>query len=133
LNGRRLKLRVLLDEGVPLEVGRTFERHGHEVIPFEEAVKRGARDELVCAAAEANDALLVAFDNDMRQVARRQGIGAARFKRLNLLKFTCSEPMAARRLEEAMSLIEHEWAVAAQKTGRRLYVEIGTHVLRSFR
>jgi predicted nuclease of predicted toxin-antitoxin system len=124
---------VLLDEGVPLEVARTFARHGHEVIPFEEAVKRGSRDELVCAAAEANDALLVAFDNDMKQAARRHGIGPARFKRLNLLQFTCSEPMAAARLDEAMSLIEHEWMVAAQKIGRRLYVEISTHVLRSFR
>jgi predicted nuclease of predicted toxin-antitoxin system len=133
LNGGRPRLRVLLDEGVPRDVGRTFEQHGHEVIPFEEAVQRGARDELVCAAAEANAALLVAFDNDMRQAARRQGIGSVRFKRLNLLKFTCPEPMAAKRLEEAMSLVEHEWAVAAQTTGRRLYVEISTHVLRSFR
>ena len=133
MNGSRPRLRVLLDEGVPQEVGRVFERHGHEVIPFEEAVQRGARDELVCAAAEANAALLVAFDNDMKQAARRQGIGSTRFKRLNLLKFTCSEPMAARRLAEAMSLIEHEWTHAEQATGRRVYVEISTHVLRTFR
>jgi predicted nuclease of predicted toxin-antitoxin system len=118
---------------VPQDVGRIFEERGHEVIPFEEAVKRGARDELVCAAAEANDALLVAFDNDMKQVARRYGVGSTRFKRLNLLKFTCPEPMAAKRLAEAMSLIEHEWAVAEQSTGRRVYLEVSTHVLRTFR
>jgi hypothetical protein len=133
LNGRRLRLRVLLDEGVPQDVGRTFEQHGHEVIPFEDAVRRGARDELVCAAAEANAALLVVYDNDMKQAARRHGVGSARFKRLNLLKFTCPEPMAASRLAEAMSLIEHEWAVAEKSIGRRVYVEISTHVLRTFR
>jgi predicted nuclease of predicted toxin-antitoxin system len=133
LNGRQLRLRVLLDEGVPRDVGRTFELHGHDVMPFEESVKRGARDELVCAAAEANDALLVSFDNDMKQAARRHGTSPARFKQLNLLKFTCPEPMAAKRLAEAMSLLEHEWMVAEQSAGRRVYMEISTHVLRTFR
>jgi predicted nuclease of predicted toxin-antitoxin system len=118
---------------VPRDVGRTFELHGHDVMPFEESVKRGARDELVCAAAEANDALLVSFDNDMKQAARRHGTSPARFKQLNLLKFTCPEPMAAKRLAEAMSLLEHEWMVAEQSAGRRVYMEISTHVLRTFR
>jgi predicted nuclease of predicted toxin-antitoxin system len=118
---------------VPRAVGEIFEQHGHEVIPFEEAVKRGARDELVCAVAEANAALLVAFDNDMKQAARRHGVSAARFRRLNLLKFTCPEPMAAARLAEAMSLIEHEWRVAEQSTGRRVYIEVSTHVFRTYR
>ncbi len=63
---------------------------------------------MVCIAAEANDALLVAFDNDMKQLARRHGINLARFKRLNLLKFECEEPRAADRLEAAVSLLEHE-------------------------
>ena len=45
--------------------------------PFEEVVARGSKDELVCIAAEANEALLVAFDNDMKQLARRHGVTAA--------------------------------------------------------
>lgn len=103
------------------------------MIPFDKAVTRGSRDELVCIAAEANDAILVAFDNDMKQAARRQGINSTRFKRLSLLKFACEEPMAGKRLEEAMSLVEHEWLVSTEKAARRLFVEIGTHVLRSHR
>src|SRR5207253_426691 len=112
LSEKRPKLRVLLDEGVPAEVGRTFIRHGYELLPFESVVMRGSRDELVCIAAEANDALLVAFDNDMKQMARRHGVTPARFKQLNLLEFECDEPNAAARLEEAMSLLEHEWDVS---------------------
>jgi len=127
------KLLVLLDEGVPAEVGNVFRRHGHEVIPFKEALTLGSADELVCAAAEANNALLVAYDNDMKQYVRRQGRGLDRFKRLHLLKFNCPEPMAAKRLEEAMSLIENEWAVAQQTTARRVYVEINVHDIRTFR
>lgn len=94
---------MLLDEGVPAAVGAIFLQHGHKPIPFEDVVSRGSRDELVCVAAEANDALLVAFDNDMKQLARRHGLTPARFKDLNLLKFECEERNAADRLGEAMS------------------------------
>jgi len=50
-----LKILVLLDEGVPAEVGQVFRRHAHEVIPFEDVSTPGSVDELVCAAAEANN------------------------------------------------------------------------------
>jgi predicted nuclease of predicted toxin-antitoxin system len=88
---------------------------------------------LVCVAAEANDALLVAYDNDMKQLARRHGITPARFKRLNLLKFECEEPKAAERLEGAMSLLEHEWEIATRNPAHRLFVVIGKQVLRTHR
>lgn len=89
---------------------------------------------MVCIAAEANDALLVAFDNDMKQLARRHGITPARFKRLNLLKFECEEPNAAGRLEAAMSLLEHEWDVSRRSgASHRLFVVIGKQVLRTHR
>ncbi len=110
-----------------------FSRHGHEVIPFDDVLTPGSADELVCAAAEANNALLVAYDNDMKQYVRRRGEGPDRFKRLHLLKFNCPEPMAAKRLEEAMSMIENEWGVAHQKAARRVYVEVGMHDIRTFR
>ena len=133
MNERRPTLRVLLDEGVPTEVGRTFEAHGHEVVPFEKTLKRGSHDTLVCRAAEANDAVLVAFDKDLKAIARRLGVGRERFKRLSLIHFQCPEPMAANRLEEAMSFVEHEWLVSSTKTARRLHVSISNHVLRSYR
>lgn len=126
------RLRVLLDEGVPAAVGLTFIRYGHTLIPFEDAVPRGSRDELVCAAAEANDALLVAFDNDMKQLARRHGVTPARFKQLSLLKFECEEPKAADRLAQAMSLVEHEWDIS-RRARSRLFVVIGKQVLRTHR
>ena len=88
---------------------------------------------MVCIAAEANDALLVAFDNDMKQLARRHGVTPARFRRLNLLEFECEEPRAADRLEEAMSLLEHEWEVSRGGGARRVFVVIGKQVLRTHR
>ena len=124
---------VLLDEGVPAEVGEIFRLHGHSVIPFEDVLTLGVADELVCAAAQANNALLVAYDNDMKQYVRRQGKGPDRFKNLHLLKFNCPEPMAGKRLEEAMSMVVNEWIIAHQKEARRVYVEISTHDIRTFR
>jgi hypothetical protein len=37
--------------------------------------------------------------------------------------------LAAKRLEQAMSLIEHEWQFSSEKASRRLWVEIGAHHL----
>jgi Domain of unknown function (DUF5615) len=107
---------LLLDEGAPADVGKTFQQHGHEVIPFEEVVKRGSDDVIVWTAAIANEAILVGFDNDMKAAARRYGIYGDRFKRLSIIKFVCPEPMAAKRLAFAMSLIEHEWIISTRKS-----------------
>ena len=133
MSGARIKLRVLLDEGAPAAVGKTFEKFGHALVPYKKVLKPGADDVLVCKAALANDAILVAFDKDMKRIAREFGIGKDRFSRLSVLKFTCPEPMASKRLELAMSFVEHEWQAADAKAARRLYVEISTHVLRSWR
>lgn len=133
MNDQKPSLRVLLDEGVPDAVAKAFKSHAHEVVPFEEAIQRGSKDALVCRAAEANDAILVAFDRDMKEAAKRLGVAGGRFKRLNLIYLQCTEPMAAKRLLVAMSFVEHEWLVSTEKVARRLHVSIGTHVLRSHR
>jgi predicted nuclease of predicted toxin-antitoxin system len=124
---------VLLDEGVPAQVADVFSTYGHTIISFESVLTPGVADELVCAAAIANAALLVAYDNDMKQYVRRRGQGPDRFRNLHLLKFNCPEPMAAARLESAMSMIVNEWVVAHEKVARRVYVEINTHDIRTFR
>jgi predicted nuclease of predicted toxin-antitoxin system len=123
----------VLDEGVPINVGQAFESNGHEIILFNDVVKRGSDDALVLRAAEANEAVLVACDGDMKYVAKQRRISNERFKLLNLIKLSCPEPMAHKRVAFAMSFIEHEWNVSTAKVARRLFVEIGTHFLRSNR
>lgn len=107
--------------------------NGHKVIPFEDVLQHGSNDIMVCTAAQANDAVLVAFDKDMKTLAKRWGVGAERFKRLNLIRFSCKKPMGVERLKQAMSLIEHEWQISDAKAARRLFVEIGTDVIRTYR
>lgn len=69
----------------------------------------------------------------MKQLAKDNGVGNGRFKKLNLLKLSCAEPIAASRVKEAMSLIEHEWMVEKKEDSRRLFVEIATNVIRTWR
>jgi predicted nuclease of predicted toxin-antitoxin system len=134
LNGDRPVLKFFLDEGVPDSVAVVIRDRGHQAVLLRESgVARGSPDQVVCAFAEATDAILVALDADMKRVAQGYGAGAGRFRRLNLLKLSCAEPNAARRVREAMSLIEHEWLVERPGRGRKLFVEIGIDVIRTMR
>jgi predicted nuclease of predicted toxin-antitoxin system len=126
-------LRIFTDEGVPDSVGDCFAACGHHVIRLREAVATGSPDPLVCAAAEANDAILVALDGDMRALAQRRGVGQRRFRTLSLIKVSCKVTRAGERIKAAMSLIEHEWLYGAEQADRRLFMEIGTDVIRTFR
>ena len=129
----RPKLRFFLDEGVADSVGRFLESEGHVVILLRHSITTGSKDPLVCVAAEANDAILVAHDADMRGLAKRYGVTNGRFKRLSLIKLSCTEPRAVDRLREALSLIEHEWEVSRRMAARRLFVEVSKDVIRTMR
>ena len=115
-------LKLFLDEGVPDSVGRCFAAVGHQVIHFRDAAVPGSPDQLVCAVSEANDAILVALDGDMRKIAQRRGVGHRRFRRLSLIKLSCRESRAAERVNAAMSLIEHEWQWGLKERDRRIFV-----------
>jgi predicted nuclease of predicted toxin-antitoxin system len=126
-------LPLFLDEGAPKSVGTYFKEQGHNVTFLEEALARGSADILVSEVAVRSNAILVAVDKDMRQIAKRHGIGSVRFKRLNLLQFRCTAIQSIHRAKEACSLIEHEWGIASMKTARRFWVEVGDSYIRTYR
>lgn len=127
------ELRVLLDEGVPISVKEVFESFGYKVIRQQDVLPQGASDLLVARTARLNEAVLVATDKDMSRIAGRYGRADDRFSDLSLIKIGCPEPLAAQRLAQAMSLIEHEWKYSCEKAARKLYIEIGGHFLRTYR
>jgi predicted nuclease of predicted toxin-antitoxin system len=126
-------LKLALDEGVPDSVGKVFVEAGHKVILLNKTLPRGSSDQFVCGFAQMNDAILVATDGDMKQIARGHGVGASKYRRLSLLKLSCREPRAAERVRAAMTLIEHEWHCGAQAVGRRLFMEILDSAIRTNR
>jgi len=85
--------------------------------------------------AIANSAIFVAIDNDVKGFARRYGTAQRgdRFDRLNLIHLRCGEVLAAKRIDQAMSFVEHEWAITEEKIARRMWIDIGPHYLRSHR
>ena len=133
MRGARPKLRFFLDEGVADSVGVFLEGEGHFVIRLRESITTGSKDPLVCVAAEANDAILVAHDADMKGLTKRYGVSNGRFKRLSLIKLSVPEPRAVDRLREAISLIEHEWEISETKAARRLFIDIMRDVIRTMR
>jgi predicted nuclease of predicted toxin-antitoxin system len=126
---------VLLDEGAPDSVGRVFAQRGHTVIYHREVLPQGAPDEVVCAAALTNDAILIAVDGDMKRLAKRYGTTPenTRFARLSLIRIGCNGALSAQRVDQAMTLIEHEWGFTAAKAARRLWIDIGPHNIRTLR
>ena len=127
-------MRFFLDEGVPHGVGRFLESKGYSVLYLEDKTAKGSKDTLVAAVAEANDAILIAFDSDFKSIAQRAGIGQRRFKSLSLLRFEkCRESSAPERLKRAMSLIEHEWAYGNGARDRRMFVVIQESTIRTHR
>ena len=124
-----------MDASAPDSVGEVFKRRGHTVILHRQVLVEATPDEMVCAAALANQAILVALDNDMTRMVKRYGHSPdnTRFARLHLIRIGCNGILGAQRTEQAMSLIEHEWAFCKEKSARRMWIDIGPHFIRSHR
>lgn len=134
MTGQGDSLRFLLDESVPNAVGVVLKGAGHETyfVNKSQIVLRGSPDPVVAEAAVQADAILVALDGDMRQIAKSHGAGKNRYSKLSVLKLSCSELAAAKRVKAMMSLIEHEWAIVHGGI-RKFHVEIKDTLVRSMR
>jgi len=127
-------MRLFVDHCVPESVPKMLEANGYAVIRLREKTAPDSPDNLVAAVAEANDAVLVTSDGDFKSIAARTGIGQRRYRRLSLIRFEqCRESQMARRLESALSLIEHEWKVGSGARDRRMFVVIKTESIRTHR
>ena len=124
----------VLDENVPDSVRRMLIAQGHAARSVREYLVEGSADPLVAAVAEEIGAILVSIDGDFRKIAPRIPVGSrARFRRLSRIALQCSEPQAAKRMQEAMTLIEHEWAIAQKSRDKRMHIVIGNSVIRTHR
>lgn len=100
MSGANIKFRALLDAGVPDSVGGVLTKHGHEVIYHRNILPERTPDPVVALTALANKAVLVAIDNDMKQLVQRYGMTPQndRFARLSLIRLCCDEALASKRL-----------------------------------
>lgn len=129
----RLRIRFFVDNCVSVSVASVLRSAGHEVILLRDSIAPDSPDRLVAAVAELHGAVLVSYDKDFRSLAPRIGVGQRRFRKLSRIGFRCSEPQAARRVEFALSLIEHEWSLAETAADKRMLIEIGPTYIRTIR
>lgn len=127
--------RVLLDAGVPDSVGKVFQEAGYEVLFHRNVLPEKTPDEVVCITAVESEAVLVAIDNDMKQLAKQYGMTPTGQKHdtLNIIRICCGEPAASGRIAQALPLIFLEWDFCCAKTARRMWVDIGLHFLKTHR
>jgi predicted nuclease of predicted toxin-antitoxin system len=106
---------------------------GYTVELLSEKLATDSPDQLVATYSELAGTVLISLDRDFRSLAPRVGIGQQRFRRLSRIGIRCDEPMAARRIESALSLIEHEWERAQQNSDKRMIIEVGPNYIRTIR
>ncbi len=127
-------MKFLIDEGVPVSVGNVLQKIAQEVIHFNQSgLVKGSADPVVCIAAQAAGAILVAADKDMKTLAKGHGITKARFSQLGLLKFNCPKTMMTQRTHTALTIIQHEFAKVQSGECDRVFVEIGESIIRIHR
>ncbi len=117
-------MRFFLDHNVPTSVAEALGAAGHEVIVLKDALAPNTPDPVVALAAAANEAILLSFDKDFRALAGRLGVSHNRLRKLSRVQMRCKGPTGARRLTEALSLIQHEWDYAQSRSDKRIFVEV---------
>jgi hypothetical protein len=84
-------------------------------------------DPVVATVGDMDGAILVSCDHDFDAIAPRILKGVrARFRKLSRLSIRCAEFHAARRIGEAMELIELEYRTAQSRSDKRMFIEIQT-------
>lgn len=107
-----------MDANVPRRVGNAFRDGGHTVIEYLDVLTPGVDDTIVCAAAAANDAIVVSHDRDMRRMAHRP-----RWQSLPFIHLLCDEASSPERVRSLLSLLEHEHRDFAEME-HRMRIEI---------
>lgn len=118
-------------------VAKPFRDRGHWVIYHQQVLFPMASDEEVVRAAILNEAALIAVDLDMKRLVKRYGapqnLENEKFPKLNLIFMTCEGVLAEKRIGNAMTFLENEWAFCCEKVARRLWVNVDRHRLTTYR
>ncbi|MCC6734926.1 MAG: hypothetical protein IT534_02220 [Bauldia sp.] len=135
MTGPTETFRALLNAGVPDSVGRILSLRGHLVVRHRDVLPERTTDDEVYETAIRLDAVLLVIDRDASRAVRRYDakLRQDRLKTLCVILLACPEPTAHLRLEQAMSLIQLEWGYCREKPSRRLWIDIGTHYIRTNR
>jgi predicted nuclease of predicted toxin-antitoxin system len=112
----KLTIPFFTDHNVPDSTGNAITAAGHQLTRLRECMLTDSKDPVIAIACAEAGQVLVSHDNDFRELSKRLKLTKKDYqRRLHRIDLRCPEPDGARRIAEAMSLIEHEWALAKSK------------------
>lgn len=121
------------DHNVPESVGKAIKQCGHDLQRLRDCMPKDTDDPVIAIACARGGQVLVSHDNDFKGIAKRLQITQSAYaNRLHRIDLRCFEPDGARRIAEAMTLIEHEW-LAFQSLGLPMVIEIKDTLIRVMR
>lgn len=89
-------------------------------------------DPVIAAVCADYGQVLISHDGDFRRISRRLKITNRTYQNsLHRIGMRCPEPNSAKRIIEALPLIEFEWAHLIE--GRPMVVEITDHAIKVWR
>jgi predicted nuclease of predicted toxin-antitoxin system len=128
----RLVIRFFTDNNVPESVPLFLERVGHEVTRLRDVMPTETEDPVIEVACSRSGQVLVTHDKDFRTATKRLGISRREYAhKLHRIQLRCEEPRSASRIEDTMSLIEHEWLLI--RPDRPMIIEVLDEIIRIVR
>ena len=121
------------DHNVPDSVGKAIVGAGHVLQRLRECMPSDTKDPVIAIACARAGQVLVSHDNDFKAIAKRLNLTKSQYlKSLHRIDLRCPEPEGARRILDAMSLIEHEWR-RSRKSKEPMVIEIKDALIRVLR
>lgn len=120
------------DQNVPDSVGNILIKAGHQVTRLRDVMLTTTADPIIAVACSQSGHVLVSHDNDFRQISKRLNITQRQYQQsLHRIHLACPEPNSAKRISEALSLIEAEWLLI--KKGRPMVIDLRDQSIRTTR
>jgi predicted nuclease of predicted toxin-antitoxin system len=120
------------DQNVPDSVGDVILAAGHRLARLRDAMDVTTPDPIIAVACAENSHVLISHDRDFRSTSKRFGLTQRQYRKsLHRIHLRCPEPMSARRMRDAMSIIEFEWLLV--QPDRPMVIELHDLSIRIFR
>jgi predicted nuclease of predicted toxin-antitoxin system len=123
-----------MDNNVAESVGKALEAEKHDVVRLRDCMAPDSTDPVVAIACVESSRVLITHDKDFKAISKRLLLTKRKCRLLHRVSLRCSEPNAAARMKEALSVIESEWSrTRASGSKMQMIVEITEVAIRIVR
>jgi predicted nuclease of predicted toxin-antitoxin system len=123
-----------MDNNVAESVGKLLEGEKHNVVRLRDCMAPDSADPVVAIACVESARVLITHDRDFKTISKRLTLTKRKCRQLHRVALHCSEPHAARRMKDALSVILAEWTrVQASRGKYQMVVEVSEVAIRILR